>query len=139
MHTVELTGHMVSGGACEGRALVSRSPISFMGGVDPRSGVIVEKGHELEGASVADTILVFPVGKGSTVGSYILYELMHEGKAPKAIINLRADPIVVIGAIISEIPMMDRVDPDPLEVISTGDRVFIDATVGKILVFKNDE
>lgn len=136
MVTVELRGHTVSRGACTGIALVSQEPISFMGGVDPISGVIVEKGHPLYGVSVRDRVLVFPFGKGSTVGSYILYEMAREKTAPKAIINLRADPIVAIGAIISEIPMIDRVTPDSMQAITTGDIVSLDATAGTITVIK---
>ena len=129
-----LKGHKVSKGKAKGEALVSRAPISFMGGVNPETGIIIDKGHELEGASVTDKILVFPVGKGSTSGSYQLYTLVHFGKAPKGIINRRADSVVAIGAIIGDIPMMDRLEQDPLEIIKTGDLVEIDADQGIVKV-----
>ena len=88
--------------------LVSPAPISFLSGVDPDTGIVVEKGHPLEGQSVAKTVLVFPFGKGSTVGSYVLYALAKNGHAPAAIINTEAEAIIATGAIIGNIPMIDR-------------------------------
>jgi predicted aconitase with swiveling domain len=91
--------------------------ISFYGGVDPDSGVITETGHDLEGQSIAGRILVFPRGKGSTVGSYILYRLKKNGHAPVAIINAECETITAVGCIIAEIPCIDQVNLQP---ISTG-------------------
>jgi len=68
-------------------------------------------------------VLVFPTGKGSTVGSYSLYRLAKAGLAPAAIINAESEPIVAVGAIIGDIPMVDRVD---ITQIHTGDRVSVD-------------
>jgi predicted aconitase with swiveling domain len=136
MTDVILKGHKVSKGKAKGEALVSNSPISFMGGVNPETGYVVEKGHELEGQSVTDKILVFPTGKGSTAGSYQLYELTIWGKGPKAIVNVRADSIVVVGAILGNIPMVDRLDHNPTKVISTGDIVEVDADQGVVRVTK---
>jgi predicted aconitase with swiveling domain len=129
-----LKGHQVAKGKARGEALVSQSPISFLGSVNTENGVIVEKGHELEGISISGKVFIFPVGKGSTVGSYQLYELSCNRKAPKAIINIRADPIVAIGAIMSQIPMVDRLDQNPIEVIKTGDLVEVDADQGIVKV-----
>lgn len=134
MSEIILKGSKVAKGKARGEALVSHSPISFLGGVNSQTGVVAEKGHELEGQCVADKILVFPAGKGSTAGSYQLYELTFSKKAPKAIINIRADPVVTIGAIIGNIPMVDKVEPNPLEVIKTGDLVEVDADLGIIKV-----
>lgn len=105
-----LHGRAIVEGEAEGLALVSDRPISFLGGVDPESGRIIEKGHPLEGQSVAGRVLVFPTGKGSTVGSYIIYRLAKAGLAPCAVINASSEPIVAVGALISGIPMVDRVD-----------------------------
>jgi predicted aconitase with swiveling domain len=104
-------------------ALVSSEPIGFFGLVDAETGVVIEEGHPLEGESIAGRVLVFPTGKGSTVGSYSLYRLAKAGLAPVAIINAESEPIVAVGAIISEIPMLDNVD---IEQIHTGDAVMID-------------
>jgi predicted aconitase with swiveling domain len=133
-----LTGHRVAKGHVKGVALVSRSPISYLGGVDPETGRIVEKGHELEGITISGRVLVYPVGKGSTAGSFQLYELARRNKAPKAIINLRADPVTAIGAIISNIPMVDRLESDPFEFISTGDEVEVDADKGLVRLFPKE-
>ncbi len=109
-HPQVLRGRAIVEGKAEGIALVSDRPISFLGGVDPENGKIIEKGHPLEGQSVAGRVLIFPTGKGSTVGSYIIYRLAKAGVAPCAIINAHSEPIVAVGALISGIPMVDRVD-----------------------------
>lgn len=116
-------GRVIRPGKAEGEALVSPEPIGFLGGVDPETGWVVEPGHPLEGQSVAGKILVFPTGKGSTVGSYTLYRLARNGLAPAAIINRESEPIVAIGAIMADIPMVDQV---PIEEIRTGQRVLVD-------------
>jgi predicted aconitase with swiveling domain len=134
MAAIILKGHKISKGKAQGEALVSQSPISFTGGVDPETGLVVEKGHELEGKSVAGKVLVFPTGKGSTAGSYQLYELAYNKKAPRAMINLRADSIAAIGAILSGIPMVDRLDKNPLEIIKTNDLVEVDADQGIVKI-----
>ncbi|GAB4535989.1 MAG: DUF126 domain-containing protein [Anaerolineae bacterium] len=118
-----LTGRVIKAGRVEGVALVSPEPIGFFGLLDAETGVIVEKGHPLEGESVAGRVLVFPTGKGSTVGSYTLYRLAKAGRAPAAIINLESEPIVAVGAIISDIPMVDQVD---ISQIRSGDTVTVD-------------
>ena len=107
---IRLLGRVVKSGQAEGEALVSSEPIGFLGGVDPETGVIIEAGHPLAGQCVAGRMLVFPTGKGSTVGSYTLYRMARNGLAPAAIVNAEADPVVAVGAIISDIPMVDQVD-----------------------------
>lgn len=87
---------------------MSTTGISFFGGVDPDSGVIVERGHPLEGISVAGKVLVFPTGKGSTVGSYTLYRMKKNGCAPAAIVNSICETITAVGCLISEIPCVDQ-------------------------------
>jgi hypothetical protein len=111
-------GRVIKAGTAEGEALVSSEPIGFLGGVDGETGVVTERGHPLEGRCVAGKVLVFPTGKGSTVGSYVLYQLAAAGRAPAAIVNAESEPIVAVGAIIAEIPMVDRV---PIEALETGD------------------
>lgn len=110
MAGIELTGRIIKAGRAAGEALVSSEPVGFFGGVDPKTGVVVEPGHPLEGQCIAGRVLVFPTGKGSTVGSYTLYRLKKNGMAPAAIINAESEPIVAVGAIISEIPMLDQVE-----------------------------
>ena len=97
-------------GRAEGLALVSEAPIGFLGGVDPETGRVVERGHPLEGESVAGRVLVFPQGKGSTVGSYTIYRLARAERAPTAIVNAESEAIVAVGALMADIPMVDRID-----------------------------
>ena len=122
---MKLKGRIIYQGRAEGEALVTSQPISFLGGVDPSTGLVVERGHELQGKSVKGRVLVFPNGKGSTVGSYILYRLSKSGLAPSAIINARCETIVAVGAIISEIPCVDMVD---ISKIRTGARLRVDGS-----------
>lgn len=121
---VTLHARVIKDGKAEGEALVSSQPLGFLGVVDPDSGIVTETTHELYGQSVAGKILVFPTGKGSTVGSYTIYRLRKSGHAPLAIINRESEPIVAVGAIISNIPMVDMVD---ISQIQSGDRVRVDS------------
>ncbi len=127
-----LKGRPISRGQAEGEALVTNQSISFLGSIDPDTGIVVEKGHELEGKDVTGKVLVFPSGKGSTVGSYVMYQLKKNGTAPAAVINRSAEPIVAVGAIISDIPMVDSTEPDAIDIIRTGDRVRVDGTRGAV-------
>ena len=117
---MELKGRIISKGIAEGEALTTTQPISFYGGVDPETSEILEKGHELQGKRIKGKILVFPTGKGSTVGSYTLYRLKKGGIAPAGIINRECETVVAVGVIISEIPCVDEVDISQIE---TGDTV----------------
>ena len=109
--------------------MVSPDPIGFLGGVDPETGVVIEKGHALEGRSIRGRVLVFPTGKGSTVGSYTLYRLARNRVGPAAIVNQRSEAIVAVGAIISDIPMVDLVD---ISQIHDGDHVVVEDGTVKI-------
>ena len=120
---MELKGRIISKAKGEGDALVTSQPISFYGGVDPNTGEVIEKGHELQGKSIEDRVLVFPTGKGSTVGSYTLYRMKKKGTAPAGIINSECETVVAVGAIISEIACVDKID---ISRIKTGDRVRIE-------------
>jgi predicted aconitase with swiveling domain len=128
---IELKGRKICSGRAEGEALVSKEAISFFGGVDPDTGKVVEKGHPLEGKEITGKILVFPRGKGSTVGPYTIYRLKKNGKAPAAIVNKECETIVAVGAIISEIPCIDKIDIDK---ISDGDRLVLNAGEGIIKI-----
>jgi len=119
---VTLRGRAIFHGQASGQALVSPTAIGFLGGVDPDTGAVIEPGHPLHGQVIAGRVLVFPTGKGSTVGSYTLYRLAKRGLGPEGIINARSEAIVAVGAIISEIPMVDRID---IAQIATGDWVEI--------------
>jgi hypothetical protein len=119
----QLKGRTIYKGNVEGEALVTSQPISFYGGVDPATGVVIEKGHELQGQSVKGKILVFPTGKGSTVGSYTLYRMKKNDTAPAGMINKECETVVAVGVIISEIPCVDKID---ILKINTGDKIKIE-------------
>jgi predicted aconitase with swiveling domain len=126
-----IRGRGISTGRASGPLLVSQKPISFLSGVDPDSGMIVEKGHPLQGQCIAGKVLVFPYGKGSTVGSYVLYALSRNGHAPAAIVNTEAEAIIATGVIISKIPMIDRIDV-PITRLINGTRVTVDGGLGEM-------
>jgi len=128
---LHIVARSISRGVGTGELLVSPAPISFLSGVDPETGIIVEKGHPLFGKCIAGKVLAFPFGKGSTVGSYVLYALSRNGHAPAAIINEEAEPIIVTGAIIAKIPMVDRISV-PLGHLKDGVRVTVDGDRGEL-------
>jgi predicted aconitase with swiveling domain len=129
-----IKGRTIARGKASGEVLLSKDAISFLGGVDPHNGKVIEKGHALEGKCVAGKILVFPRGKGSTVGSYVMLQLIKNEVAPAGIINLEAEPIIAVGAIISNIPMIDKLEKDPFTVLKNGQKIELDADKGQIVV-----
>ena len=127
-----IRGRGISNGRGKGPLLVSPVPLSFLSGVDPESGIIVEKGHPLQGECITGKVLAFPYGKGSTVGSYVLYALSRNGHAPAAIINTEAEPIIATGAIISGIPMIDRIEI-PMNRLRNGIQVLVNGESGEMM------
>ena len=123
---MQIRCHKVASGCATGPALVTKEPLSFLGNVDPETGKIVDPSHELFGKCLSGRVLIFPGGKGSTVGSYVIFQLKKRGLAPAAMINLKAEPIVAVGAIISGIPLVDRVPQEVLG-IGEGTQVKVDA------------
>ena len=126
-----MKGRGISKGTGTGELLVSSEPISFLSGVNPETGTVVEQGHPLEGQSIAGRVLAFPCGKGSTVGSYVIYALKQNGLAPAAIINTEAEPIIAVGAIIAGIPMIDRL-PSEFSRLPPGTRVTVNGDTGEV-------
>jgi hypothetical protein len=124
---MEIRGKCIVPGIVIGNSVVSLEPISFLGDIDPNTGNIIAEGHPLNGLSIAGKVFSFPFGKGSTVGSYVIYQLFKNGKAPAAIINKEAETIVAVGAIISGIPMIHRID---INVIPHGVKLEVNATKG---------
>jgi len=124
---MSMKGRMINPGKVEAEAIVSTEPIGFYGGIDAKTGIVIEKGHQLEGQSVTGKVLVFPQGKGSTVGSYVIYGLHKNEVGPAAIVNKETETIVATGVILADIPCIDGIDIDR---IKTGDRLRIDADEG---------
>ena len=129
-----LRGRKVVGGKSKGVALVTAEPICFLGGVDVKTGIITEVGHPLKGKCMAGKVLVFPTGKGSTGGSYLIYETVNNGVGPCAMINRSVEQVTAIGCIIAEVPMVDNVQPDAIETIKDGDIVEVNADDGIITI-----
>ena len=127
-----IRGRGIAKGRGGGPLLVSPAPLSFLSGVDPATGIIVEKGHPLQGRSITGTVLAFPYGKGSTVGSYVLYALSQNGHAPAAIINTEAESIIATGAIIGKIPMIDHIEI-PMDRLRNGVHVVVDGEAGEMM------
>jgi len=134
---MEIKCHKVACGSARGPALVTREAISFLGNVDANTGMVVDPAHELFGQCIAGKVLIFPGGKGSTVGSYVIYQLKKRGLAPAAMINILSEPIVAVGAIISGIPLVDRVAEEILQ-LTSGTLVEVDADHGWVRIFKAD-
>ncbi len=128
---MEMEGRKIAGGGAEAEAVVSTEAVSFYGGVDTKAGTIVDQGHPLDGQKISGKVLVIPTGKGSTVGSYSIYEMKKLGTAPAAIILKDVDTVVAVGVIISEIPCVDQID---IGKIKTGDKVRVDGDNGKVEV-----
>jgi hypothetical protein len=129
-----LQGRKIVTGTASGEAVVTREDISFNGGVDNMTGIVTEPGHELEGVNISGKVLVFRTGKGSTGGSYKIYDMVFRKTAPVAFVQVRPESVTTIGAIIGNIPVVAGLDQDPTQVIETGDFVEIDADAGCVRV-----
>ncbi len=136
-----LKGCCVVPGKCEGEMIVTDQPISFWGGVDPKTGCINDPRHELIGKSISGKVLAFPFGKGSSTGSLIMLELARVDKAPAAIINVRTEPILATGPIVckhfygKEIPIVS-LDEKSFQMLKTGQHAVVNATEGYIIIQK---
>jgi len=119
-----MKGRTIYPGRAKGVAIVSNEPIGFYGGIDSNTGIVIEEEHPLKGRCVKDKILVFPCGKGSTVGSYVIYGLKKNGVAPRGIINEETETIVATGVILAGIPCVDKID---ILKIKEGDTILLDA------------
>jgi len=131
---MQIKGRGIFGGYAEGYVLMADT-LSFLGGVN-MEGIIVDKKNRAYGKNIKDKILVFPYGIGSTVGSYVLYGLKKRGAAPAAIINEKAETIVAVGTVISDIPLLDSIN---LEKLSDGDYVKVDGKRGIVEIVKRKE
>ncbi|MBW2081881.1 MAG: DUF126 domain-containing protein [Deltaproteobacteria bacterium] len=135
----KLKAHCVVSGIGRGRVMASAHPISFWGGVDPGTGRIIDPHHDLFGQNVSGKILAFPFGKGSSTGSLIMLELARINKAPAAIVNVRTEPILATGPIVSkhfygkQIPIV-TIDEASFDLMETGKLALVNATEGYIIL-----
>ena len=131
---------VVEGAAVEGEALVSNMAFGFFGGVNPRTGVIIDRWHDLFEQNIKDKILIYPEGRGSTVGAAVILELVRTGNAPKAILFNDIEIITATGGVLAkkfydiDLPMLEQFDCDITKAIQTGDRVRVDPVTGTVEV-----
>ena len=135
---IALKCHKIIGGYGEGEALVSREPICFYL-TDPKTGVVRERSHELAGKNLANKVLVFPSGKASSVVQIDgLFKLASHNVAPRALIVKDVETVLVVSAFLVKIPLVDRLEKDPLEIIHTGDFVKVNAEKGIVIITKRE-
>lgn len=139
INLMKLLGRTISRGYAEGEAVVSAKSFSFLGDVNVESGMVVADDSDIKGISIKDKIFIFPFGRGSTVGTYVLLRMKKNNTAPKAIINIETEPIIAVGAILAEIPLIDNLTLEgkrvnPLNYIKSGDYVKVNATEGWVEV-----
>lgn len=119
----KMKARVISKGEVEGEVIVSHRNFSFLGDVDVDTGAVVADDSDIRGESISGKVFVFPYGRGSTVGSFSLLTMKKNGVAPKAIVNLESDAVIAVGAIISSIPLVDKLEENPLKAFRTGDRI----------------
>ena len=137
--TIEIRGRCVVPGVAEAQALVSTERISGWGGVDPRTGSIIETRHPLRGQSFAGKVLVFPGAKGSSGWSAQFHVARAMGTAPAAWLFNRMCTKVALGTVVSHAPAMTDFDQDPLALIRTGDWVRVDASAGLVTITRQGD
>ena len=127
----------ISKGCASGEILLTKDSISFLGGVNPDTGIVIDSKHELYNENIGGKILVIPSGKGSTVGSYVLYQMAKNNTAPLAVIAIEAEPIIATGAIMAGIPMVDRPEEDIYEILHNNQIVEVNADSGYLKIINS--
>ena len=139
-----LRGKGCAPGEFEGEAVVSNQSFGFWQGIDPQTGIVIDKRHDLYGASLRGKVFVFPFGRGSTGTPGIFLEAVRNGCAPAAIVNVKSEPMIVACALLAEaffrvqIPIVDGLDANPQDILRTGDRVRVNGATGEIEVLSRD-
>ena len=131
--SVSIKGRAITGGDVQAEAIVTRSPVSFTY-IDPETGEVVDTTHDLYGQSIRDKILVLPELKGSAMQPFSLYQLVQNGIAPRGLIAVDADTRLIAAAMYCGIPLVDRLEKNPLEVINSGSLVRVNANQGVVEV-----
>lgn len=130
-----IKGRAVMRGDVQAEAIVTKEPLSFTY-IDPDTGTVIDTTHMLHGQNIKDKILILPMIKGSAMQPFSLYQLVKKRVAPKGLIALEADVRLMVAAIYCEIPLIDKLEKNPLEIISTGDLVHLNGDKGMIEVWK---
>jgi predicted aconitase with swiveling domain len=134
-----IRGRKVVGGVAQGEALVTRDRISGWGGIDPRTGTVIETRHELRGQSFAGKVLVFPGAKGSSGWSAMFHMTRLMNSAPAAFLFNEMTTKMALGAVVTHSPSMTDFERDPLACIETGDWVRVDADRGVVEITKKNK
>lgn len=135
-----LQGKGIVEGRAKGEAIISTKPFGFFGGVNPGTGIVIDKWHELYGESIKGKVFIYPEGRGSTVGAAIILELARTGCAPAAIVNCNIETITAGGGVMAktfydvEIPMVDGISKDELLAIENGSIVEVDGNTGEVTI-----
>ena len=135
-----LQGRGCAAGEFEGEAVVSSQPFGFWQGMDPQTGIVIDKRHDACGQSLTGKVFVFPFGRGSTGTPGIFLEAVRNGCAPGAIVNVKSEPMIVMCSLLAEaffkvsIPVVDGLEGDLPSLLRTGDRVRVNGTTGAIEV-----
>jgi predicted aconitase with swiveling domain len=122
---MDLFGRVLVPGDASGTLLRLRSPISFWGGVDPRTGIVSDPRHPNYGDSITDTVLIVPATAGSSSSSAIMLELLRSKLAPAALLLARHDGILALGVLVARelgygtIPVVE-VTPKVLQLLPEG-------------------
>jgi hypothetical protein len=133
-------GRGCAAGQFEGEAVVSSQPFGFWQGLDPQTGTVIDKRHDLCGTNVKGKAFAFPYGRGSTGTPGIFLAAVRNGCAPAAIVNVKSEPMIIMCALLAEaffrvsIPIVDSLEGVPHEVLRSGDRVRIDGSTGVVEV-----
>jgi hypothetical protein len=136
---IVLRGRKIVGGSVQGEALVTNQTISGWGGIDPKTGTIIELRHELRGKSFKDKILVFPGAKGSSGWSAFFHMARLNGAAPKGFLFNKMSTKIALGLVVTHSPALTDFDRDPLAIIETGDWVEMDADQGIVKITKRSK
>jgi len=135
---ISISCRIVTGNSVKGEAILSRKRLSFYGSIDLEKGIIIEKDSDIYGKSIAGKILIFKGGKGSTVGAYAIMKLKSNNVAPKALICLKADEVITVGCVLSDITLVDSINKEVLNIIKDGDIVEIDCEKELIHIERKD-
>jgi predicted aconitase with swiveling domain len=131
-----LRGRGLAPGTVTAEAVVTGQPISGWGGVDPKTGTIIESRHELHGVCIAGKVLVFPGAKGSSGLSGMFHIARILGTTPAALVFNQMNTKIALGVVISRVPAVTGLDRDPLTTIGTGDLVRVDGSAGTVEILR---
>jgi predicted aconitase with swiveling domain len=139
---IVLKGKGYVDGVVEAEAIVSEQPFGFWQGIDSQTGIVIDKRHDLYGQSLQGKVYIYPYGRGSTANSGVFVDAVRNKVAPLALINRRTEPMIIVGAVLAEecyktiIPVLDQLDPDPIETVKSGDIVRVDGKAGTLEIVK---